>query len=101
MEYLDGELHLSSDSDDMRVAAIAFLGHSPTQPIMPIDSTSPEGVVDEYATYKVLMGLAKISLGKYGHSYHGLSRHEADDVLRGLSGDVEDFFDPILGRSIQ
>lgn len=101
MEFIDGELHLSDYHNDIRVAALAFVAHSPMHSTMPLDSIRHEGVIEERAADKVLEGLGKISLGRYGHCYHGLSRNEADNIIGELSGDVQEFFDPILARAIQ
>lgn len=45
----------------------------------------------------IMRGLANISLGVYGErGFSGLTQEQADQQLCALSGDVEDFFKPIL-----
>lgn len=55
-------------------------------------STVREDVAED-----VLRGLAGISLGKYGaRGFSGLTQENADSMVDRLSGDVEEFFRPIL-----
>lgn len=93
LEKSSYELVLGESDYDVDVCFAAYLAHSPIR--------SRKGffygeVLDEEDTFKVLKGLAKVSLENSDFEYRGLSQPAADIILGELFGDVAEFFRPIL-----
>ena len=63
---------------------------------MPISVEDPLFFVGEEWTPRVLQGLARISLQPPNSDCSGVSQAQADYLIGELSGDVEEFFRPIL-----
>jgi hypothetical protein len=93
MELIDDQLFLGERPRTPSLCANAYSAHSETQALKMFSANE---ILDEETTARVLRGLAKISLQDPKYDCHGLSQHEADRLIGELSGDVEDFFRPIL-----
>ncbi len=82
--------------DDRKVFSSAYLAHSPIQAIK--NFRNEDYIAGEDA-YKVIKGLAVVSLMSPGSDYHGLMQAEAAYRFGDIVGDPGDFFYPLLAAA--
>lgn len=97
LELIDAELCAPS-ADDRTLCQMAFEASHESKPFLSVNYLDPLFFVDEERTLRVLRGLAKVSLVSPGTIFNGISQEHADHVISQLSGDVEEFFLPILAE---
>lgn len=97
IEIIGAEI-VAPEIKDRTLCQIAAEASCESKPIMPVSVTEPLFFVDRAWTPRVLRGLARISLMSPGAGAHGISQAHADYLIGDMSGDVEEFFTPILKR---
>ncbi len=74
----------------------AYLAHSP---IHAIKNFRTEDYIEADDAFKIIKGLAVVSLMPAGSDYHGLSQADAEYRFGDIVGDPADFFYPILAAA--
>ncbi len=95
MELVGEEISVS-DFEGASVCQRAFEVSSESRPLIMVHRGE---MLERDVSDRVLKGLAKISLQNSSYDYHGLTQSQADKLITELSGDVEDFFQPILAKA--
>lgn len=98
IELLGTELS-APEHDDRTLCQQAFEASHESKPLLPVNYLDSGFFVDADRTPRVLKGLAKVSLMPPGTIFNGISQAHADYIIGDLSGDVEEFFGPILQQA--
>jgi hypothetical protein len=97
MELLEKGEIFAPEHPHKRACQLAVEASCETKPLLRVNYNEPLFLEEDWSR-RALKGLARISLMPAGSDYHGLSQAEADYWVGELSGDVEDFFYPILQK---
>jgi|GEM_PF-3611989 len=97
-------LHDKSDRQACyRALSAARLNGAPAvtyERLLAIERADTPSLIEADLSEDALRGLADIALGNYGvGGYGGLRQAAADEMITGVSGDVEYFFYPILSAA--
>ena len=95
MELIGEEISVS-DFEGASVCQRAFEASSDSKPLVMVRRGE---TLEKDISERVLKGLAKISLRHSDYDYSGLTQVQADALITDLSGDVEEFFQPILAKA--
>ena len=97
MELLEKGEIFAPEHAHKRACQLAVEASSETKPLLSVNYNEPLFLEQDWSL-RALKGLARISLMPAGSDYHGLSQSEADYWIGELSGDVGEFFYPILSQ---
>lgn len=95
MELIENRLYLE-DEDELNVCRLAVIASSSTDSLKTFTHDTTDLPVSQPETARVLKGLAEVSLKTPNYEYNSLSQHEADGIIRELSGEVDDYFNQVL-----